>query len=504
MKRLRLAVCGLLGLALFSLLIAPGRSQEPERSEGEAKKADRETSEASDRFAWKEAGREINGVFPNLSVRAPGAGSSSEAGIGALIPWADRLWAIGYVAHIHGSGIGLYEIKDDLSIRMHPESVTGTFANRMIHWETKQAVIGPHLIDEHGHVRTIPELAKHRLAATARHMKEPKTKAYYLTMEGLLFEADLKTLEVKQLFNLVKELKIDKGYIHFKAAHTAQGRLVVANNSYNEQEFLGKRQAGRLAEWDGKTWTVLETNPFIEVSGKNREGDYFGDTLFAVGWDRASVILRVLSNGVWTRYRLPKASHTFDHEWNTEWMRIREAETERYLMDVHGMFYELPALVYDGRLWGVRPIAHHLRIVPDFCHWRGLFVMSSDQTDRAVGQPQSGLWFGNIDDLWQMGKPSGWGGPWWEDQVEANTASDPYLMTGFDKKVLHLSHESDETVTFTVEVDFLGNGRWKTFTQVHVPPHGYSHLEFPDAFSAHWVRLRADRACQATAHFVYN
>ena len=30
--------------------------------------------------------------------------------------------------------------------------------------------------------------------------------------------------------------------------------------------------------------------------------------------------------------------------------------------------------------------------------------MASDQTDRAVGQPQSGLWFGNIDDLWQMGK----------------------------------------------------------------------------------------------------
>ena len=59
-------------------------------------------------------------------------------------------------------------------------------------------------------------------------------------------------------------------------------------------------------------------------------------------------------------------------------------------------------------------------------------------------------------------------------------------------------------MTFTVEVDFLGNGHWKTFTNVFVKPHGYSHLEFPDAFSAHWVRLKADRACQATAHFVYN
>ena len=35
-------------------------------------------------------------------------------------------------------------------------------------------------------------------------------------------------------------------------------------------------------------------------------------------------------------YRLPKASHTYDHLWTTEWPRIREVETERYLMDMHG------------------------------------------------------------------------------------------------------------------------------------------------------------------------
>ncbi|MHC4572111.1 MAG: hypothetical protein ACYS0C_08550 [Planctomycetota bacterium] len=51
----------------------------------------------------------VKGVFPNLTVMAPGLGSNSETGIGALIPWADKLWAIGYVAHIKGEGIGLYE-----------------------------------------------------------------------------------------------------------------------------------------------------------------------------------------------------------------------------------------------------------------------------------------------------------------------------------------------------------------------------------------------------------
>src|SRR3954469_16219778 len=103
-----------------------------------------------------------------------------------------------------------------------------------------------------------------------------------------------------------------------------------------------------------------------------------------------------------------------------------------------------------GGVGGTRPTPPPLRVVPDFCHWRGLFVMASDQTDRAVGQPQSGLWFGSIDDLWKMGKPTGWGGPWWDDEVKAGEVSDPFLMTGFDKKVVHLSQDSSETATFRI------------------------------------------------------
>ncbi|MCO5217448.1 MAG: hypothetical protein M9909_01225 [Thermomicrobiales bacterium] len=39
----------------------------------------------------------------------------------------------------------------------------------------------------------------------------------------------------------------------------------------------------------------------------------------------------------------------------TEWPRIREVETERFLMDAHFMFYELAPLAYEGKIWGVRP-----------------------------------------------------------------------------------------------------------------------------------------------------
>jgi hypothetical protein len=449
----------------------------------------------------------VGGVFPHMTVSAPGVGSTTEAGIGALIPWADRLWAVGYVAHVRGEEIGLYEVGPDLSFRRHPASVTGTFANRLVHWDSEQVFIGPHAIDADGKVRTIDALRKHRLAATARHLSDPKNKVYFLTMEGKLFEVDVHTLEATELADLVKELGLPAGaQPHFKAAHTAQGRLVVANNTYEEPEFLGRRAAGRLAEWDGKAWTVVERNPFVEVSGKQNPvpGERYGNTLYAVGWDRASVILRVLHGGKWQRYRLPRGSQSWDHTWNTEWMRIREAQTERYLMDAFGLFYDLPPFVYGGRVWGIRPIASHLRVCPDMAYWRGMLVLAGDQTDNAVGQPQSGLWFGNIDDLARWGKPQGWGAVWWDEPVEAGAYSDPFLMTGFDKKVLHLAHTADREVVFTVEVDFLGSGAWKTYKEFAVPANGYVHHEFPDGFGAHWVRVRAGAACQATASLMYH
>ncbi len=447
----------------------------------------------------------VDGVFPGMTVYAPGLGSDSETGIGALIPWADKLWAVGYVAHIKGQGIGLYEVSDDMTMRLHPESVTGTFANRMVHWETGQVVIGPHVIDAKGQVRTIEMLKDHRLTATARHLKHPDLLAYFLTMEGLLFETDLKTLETRQLADLVKELGIE-GQPHFKACFSAQGRVVVANNTYEEEEYQGKRSGGCLAEWDGKKWKVLERNPFVEVSGKQnpRAGSRYGNTLYATGWCKSCAVLRVLHEGEWSRYLLPKASQAYDHTWNTEWMRIREAQTERYLMDLHGLFYELPPLVYGGKVWGIRPICTHLRIVPDFCCWRGLFVMAGDQTDNAVGQPQSGLWFGNIDALWQMGKPKGWGGPWQDTAVAPNVPSDPYLMTGFDKKCLHLRHDSPGKVQVVAEVDFLGDGTWSRYSTFEVAAGEYLHHEFPDGYSAHWIRFRCDIGCKATAYLVYS
>lgn len=450
---------------------------------------------------------QVGGVFPHMTVMAPGVGSDSETGIGALVAWGDRLWAVGYVAHLKGEGIGLYEIGEDMSFRRHPASVTGTYANRLVHWESKQAFIGPHAIDAQGRVRTIEALKAHRLAATCRHLRDPERLVYFLTMEGLLFEVDVRTLEARQLADLVRELGLPEGaQPHFKSAFSAQGRLVVANNTYEEEEYLGRRAAGRLAEWDGSgAWRVLETSPFVEVSGKQnpRAGERYGNTLWALGSDPLSVVLRVLHDGRWTRYRLPRGSHAFDHTWNTEWMRIREVQTERYLMDAFGLFYELPPMVYGGHVFGIRPVATHLRIVPDFCFWRGLFVLAGDQADNASGQPQSGLWFGSIDELWSFGKPAGWGGVWRRSEVAAGEVSDPFLMTGFDGKTLHLANEGEQAIGVEVEVDPIGDGVFRTLTAIEVAPGAYRAHVFPQGFSAHWLRLRARDAGRVTAELHY-
>ncbi len=452
----------------------------------------------------------FSGVVPSLAQVADFGPPRSEIGIGCLMPWNGKLYVLNYVSHRKrtGTGTGLRVIDEDFKMIVHPAGVSGTYANRFIHHSSSQLIIGPHLIDANHKVRTVPALTEIRLCGTACHLTDPDNLVYMLGMEGELLELNVHTLKTKLIFDLTKELQTPgEGSCHFKDCYTEGGRLVVVNNDYSEPEFLGKKREGTLAEYDGKKWTILENKPFVGLGGLG----VYGKTIFANGWDRASAILKVFTttDQKWTTYRLPKASHCFDHKWQTEWPRIRSTEHERLLMDHHGMFYELSPWAYGGRVWGIRPISTHLWVHGDFCSWKGMLVLGADNASHESGgnlqcaEPQSGLWFGKTDDLWKLGKPKGWGGPWWEDTVKAKEPSDPYLMTGFDKKVLHLNHDSNKPVSFKVEVDFLGHGAWKTYITIKVPAKGYVPHVFPDGFSAHWVRVTSSAKCKATAQFHY-
>jgi len=436
--------------------------------------------------------------IPNIGFRADMEPARSECGVGALMPWAESLWAVTYNSHtrVTGTGLALYRIGEDLKSVERLHTHDGTHANRLIHHESNQAIIGPYVIDAKGNWRFIPAFEQHRLTATMRHLTDPANRVYYQTMEGLLFEMDVRDLKPRLLFDVVKEMGLSNRP-HFKGGFTGQGRVIIANNGFYE---FGENQAG-LFEYDGKSWRRLSGKPHMDCAGRLN----LGETVFCTGWDESSVLLWALINGVWHRYRLPKGSHASDHAWQTEWMRIREVETERFLMDIHGTFYELQPKPFLGAIWGVKPICQHLRIIPDYCAFRGLLALGGNQTtpnqdqNPVVGQPQSGIWFGKTDDLWSWGKPQGWGGPWRHTALHKDETSDPFLMTGYDKKVLHLM--SDRHAAFELQIDFLGDGEWVTYTTLEVPRYAF-HV-FPPGFSAHWARLVARADCAASAEFIY-
>lgn len=209
------------------------------------------------------------------------------------------------------------------------------------------------------------------------------------------------------------------------------------------------------------------------------------------------------------RWRLPKGDPSFEVPGAGASERVcREVVTERDLFNAYGTFYELPAESAGG-FGKIRPIATHNRPIQDYASYRGLLVLSGVAAGAPGGhiiQSTDGhcaLWVGALDDLWQLGKPRGQGGPWQDSPVSANAWSDPYLMTGYDHKTLTLRHDQPVPVTFTLQVDITGNGHWVNYQTCEVKAGQVWTYHFPDSFSAYWARLAPGADCRATARFIY-
>lgn len=473
---------------------------------------------------------QISGVYPHLATfnegwTAPGSpklpgGDGGENGIGAITPWAGKLWMVTYSPHKpNGSSDKLYSVDNNLNVTIHPESIGGTPANRMIHKESNQLITSNYFIDANGKIRTIPfSVMPGRMTANARHLTDPKNMVYFYDMEGMLYEVNVHTLAVKKLFN-----KPVPGW-HGKGAYTSQGQLVVANNGEEAVFKITKdmlkagdvpqndEEKGVLASWDGKTWKIIERRQFTDVTGP---GGIYGapndkTPLWTIGWDKRSVMLKLLDGGQWYTYRLPKGAHTYDHRggWYTEWPRIRDVGNGKMLMDMHAMMYDFPKTFSRKNSAGISPVNTHLRYIPDFCNWNNQIVISTDETtaleNPMAGRAQSNLWFGQWNDLAQWGPVDGWGGVWESDEVKANTPSDPFLIAGFGQRTLHLTQQSTKPVKFTLEVDVKGNNNWTAYKTIEVSANGYENFVFPEDFKATWVRVKADQNCKATAFFHYS
>jgi hypothetical protein len=469
----------------------------------------------------------VSGIYPHLAM----FNNENECGTGAVVPWADRLWVVTYAPHMpKGSSDKLYEITPDLQQIVRPESIGGTPANRMIHQESQQLFIGPHAIDANRNVRTIPYATMFgRPTGNARHLTDPANMVYYATMEEGLYEVNVHTLAVKELW-ADEQLKAGRhsnlpGY-HGKGLYSGQGRIVYSNNGEHGNDAMKRPdiESGVLAEWDGvaESWNIVRRNQFTEVTGPagiNGAGNP-DDPIWSIGWDHRSLILMCLDAGQWHSYRLPKASHSYDgaHGWNTEWPRIRDIGEDDLLMTMHGMFWKFPRTFCAANTAGISPRSSYLKVVGDFCRWQDHVVLGCDDTAKseflnkrkakgeiAPPQSQSNLWFLKPEQLDQLGPVFGRGAVWLNDDVTASVASEPFLFSGFERRALHLIHDTESPITVTLEIDESGTNSWKKLRDVELTASGSQWLDLSDAPAASWIRLSTDKnATQMTAWFTYS
>ena len=283
----------------------------------------------------------VSGVYPHLAM----FNDEGECGTGAVVPWAGSLWVVTYGPHCPvGSTDKLYRIKPDLTRETFAGSVGGTPANRMIHRETNQLLIGPYVIDAKGNVRVVsPAKMPGRLTGAARHLVDPANKVYVATMETGLYELDMRTLDVNTLIR--ENGKNDKeigsllskngfpwpvgwetapvthvpGY-HAKGLASGFGRIFVSNNGEDSKEARRNPfvPSGVLAWWNenGRDWTTIRRCQFTEIA--TPDGIYGNEhpesnPSWAMGGDAKSVILGVgvlqAAKGVACIRRRPRLEH---------------------------------------------------------------------------------------------------------------------------------------------------------------------------------------------------
>ncbi|NND04911.1 MAG: hypothetical protein HKN87_00905 [Saprospiraceae bacterium] len=272
----------------------------------------------------------------------------------------------------------------------------------------------------------------------------------------------------------------------------------------NSQIFSGRNK---------RSIGYYELDEHLKLEAKDdEETRQFIEDKFAIPKDvisvEASSVLVVDDQG--RRWRFPRGIKDFSVLTKEGALRIcREVATERDLFNCHGTFYELPAENADG-FAKVRPIASHQFRIHDYASYRGMLVMTGISPDQ-ISNPhvvrstdgKAAVWVGVIDDLWELGKPIGQGGPWLASGVEKDVPSDPYLIGFYDRRSLVLTNHSNEEVTFRIQIDPVGHGPWMNYLNVVLDPGQEFAHDFAGDFEARWIRFVANKDCQATAWLTY-
>jgi hypothetical protein len=407
----------------------------------------------------------------------------------------------------------------------------------MIHNESNQLFIGPYAINAEGNVRIIPyDIMPGRHTGNARHLSDPESKIYYASMEEGFYEVDVHSLDVFTLYPDAHILQKEGDMMqygpllpgaHGKGLYSGQGVLVYSNNgeAVKAARHDFTIESGALLEWDGKDWTMIRRNQFVEVTGP---GGIYGnpnpesDPIWTTGFDYKSLLIGLRDNNQWTFFRLPKASHSYDgsHGWNTEWPRIRDVGTQEqsdYLMTMHGMFWRFPGSFQSDNTAGIRPRSAYLKVIGDFTRWGDRLVFGCDDSahreflnKRKVkgniegpGQSNSNLWFTSLDKPDQLGPSTAAGAVWLEEDIRANEHSEPFLFSGWPHRSVWLKNHGGHDIKLTFEVDKQGHGQWATLITKDISAENSEYFEFSEGQQGEWIRVSSDKDSKVTVHFTY-
>ena len=76
-------------------------------------------------------------------------------------------------------------------------------------------------------------------------------------------------------------------------------------------------------------------------------------------------------------------------------------------------------------------------------------------------------------------------------------------MTGFDQKLLRLSHDRPFPLRVRIEVDITGSALWAPYATFEVPAGGTFEHRFPAGYNAYWLRTAALADGRITAQLQY-
>lgn len=464
--------------------------------------------------------RDTRATRRSIGLREEGnAYARSESGIGALMPWANKLWLTTYPdENGNGSGTGLFSLDEDGHLEL-VEETNKTHAGRAISGE--YAFIGEHKIHQDGTaIRMAGFETTDRITAWAVVPGQiPNSEGYVwtycLTMGGRIYRIlNDDSTEVVFVGDASTAFNIS-GQAHFKAMWGTPTRLYVVSNINNPDGRFGYYHipSSTFTRLDNSIDTRTTGMSYIEVSGSY---DGFRHA-FALGQDNYTGYLYLINGNDSSEPRiflipLPSRQQVFG--WQQEWMRIRQADTtERFIMDFHGGYFALSPFL-DGEdnaatgLPRIEALGNHSRTTTDWAVFDGKLWLASNASSTQNnnrypngGQSQSILWgVESVDELLSHTRKARASG--WFYRARQITTDESYMMMsrGYDRKMFYYKNGSETVHNITLY------GYWGTTKQpievFEVTANELVTFQVPDGMNPDWFSIQSDNTVPVVSSWI--